>query len=109
MFFIKWKPWDWSDGFSDPGFPVNYKKLLAEGKVCKGGQHGNLLELSGHITAQHPLAQAKKCEYRGRIKVIKSVEAYNTEWPKFQPNKFQISIEIYLSPSYSMFSIIYWK
>lgn len=61
MFFINWKPWDWSDGFSNPGFPVNYKTLTAEKKVCKGGAHGNLIELSGHITANHPLAQAKKC------------------------------------------------
>lgn len=57
MFFIDWKPWDWDVGFSGPGFPVDYKKLIKQKSIC---EHSKLLKLSGHITANHPLAHAKK-------------------------------------------------
>jgi hypothetical protein len=60
MFFVDWKPWQWEIGFSGPGFPVDYQKLMKTKKICA---HSKLLKLSGHITAQHPLAQAKKCKF----------------------------------------------
>ena len=57
MFFIDWKPWDWNVGFSGPGFPVDFKQLTKEKRICNSRK---LIQLSGHITANHPLAHAKK-------------------------------------------------
>lgn len=57
MFFVDWKPWAWTEGFSGPGFPVDYKELVEDDLVCEGK---SIIHLSGHLTAKHRLAHAKR-------------------------------------------------